>query len=179
MASFEHCMMDSREVSFIVHLLFYGEKCVHQHSIPVWHKPPDILAVISLFVLIHELSLNSRLELGDVLIIWGKWAAIANQTPITAIVKWTSAQRRSVLSFLQPLPFLFRQHISPHALFMQPRPLHTIQTTHTKKATHTHVSRLSHFVILPPFQVMRHEVGRTFLRHQFLMGRERYRTHDP
>ena len=30
---------------------------------------------------------------------------------------------------------------------MQPRPMHTIQTTHTKKATHTHVSRLSHFVI--------------------------------
>lgn len=58
-------------------------------------------------------------------------------------------------------------------------PLHAIQISHTKKATHARVSRLSHFVILPPFQVMRHEVGRTFLRHQFLMGRERYRTHDP
>lgn len=59
-----------------------------------------------------------------------------------------------------------------------PLPWPVAQISQRKKATHTHVSRLSHFVI-PPFPVAQHGVGRTFLRHQFLMGRERYRTHDP
>ena len=65
----------------------------------------------------------------------------------------------------------------PSAYFT-PRVVHAAAPLHTIQTTHTHVSRLSHFVI-PPFPVAQHGVGRTFLRHQFLMGRERYRTHDP
>ena len=150
MASFEYFIMDSREVSLIFHLLFNGDTgkvqitkrdtrtiiyimfgWAHGISSPgvlvprtsIWaQKGAKAVSTVITPCMFSQLFRHPRLELGGVLIIWGKWAAIANQAPITAIVKWTSAQRRSVLSFLQPLPFLFRQHISPRALFMQPRP---------------------------------------------------------
>ena len=133
-ASFEHCMMDSSVVSFIVHLLFNGDTGVHQHSIPIGHKTArHILAVIRLFVLIHERSLNSRLELGGVAVITTINRALSRQI-IFAI--WAPRLRFTVKrlwrnqltahggAISQPLLFLIRQHIFPARCSCSRAPAH-------------------------------------------------------
>ena len=198
MASFEHFMTDSREASLIVHLLLSLQMC-HSHPAPVTAsftfemlgRAEHRHSVGTWYVFNVEMECNylcSSLELGGVAVVWRDHHrqvtnGVSNLKAIITKLKATClpallAPEAHVFPKLQPPLFLFRQHISPQRVVHAAAPLHTIQTTHTKKATHTHVSRLSHFVI-PPFPVAQHGVGRTFLRHQFLMGRERYRTHDP
>lgn len=132
-------MMDSREVSLIVHLLLSLQMC-HSHSAPV----PAAFALEMLgrtehphpvgtwYVFNVEMECNylcSRLELGGVAVVWTKRQPVQSsgttrraQFIIANPIRTSITMLGAFLPLLQPLPFLFRQHISPRALFMQPRP---------------------------------------------------------
>lgn len=138
-ASFEHFMMDSREVSFIVHLLFNVQAGVLQPAAGSLSAKSVIVTItivravtsitVRAIIVVLETGLrsvcsdhrHSRLELGGVYPIRSERAPTPYQASY-AMMRFLSAWCLSVLPKLQPPLFLIRQHISPHALFMQPRP---------------------------------------------------------
>ena len=184
--------MDSREVSLIVHLLFNGDTGSFQTAPSARKCASIVFGKVGTIIKVSVFGKRTRLfqckfcrhslgKLGGVAVVRCKCvrarfkflhigAPKADASNAADFIMYATAA--SNFSVLQPLPFLFRQHISPRALFMQPRPCRrcgrtnelvtpshlyhplmgpVAQISQRKKATHTHVSRLSHFVIRPPF----------------------------
>ena len=76
-----------------------------------------------------QLRCHTCLELGGVAVVWTKRQPVQTsgttrraQFIIANPIRTSITMLGAFLPLLQPLPFLFRQHISPRALFMQPRP---------------------------------------------------------
>ena len=172
--------MDSRVVLFIVHFLFNGDTSSFQTA-PSARKCASSVFGKRTRLFQCKFCRHSLGKLGGVAVVWrdhhrqitnGVSSFLANLTKHRATyLPALLAPEAHVLPKLQPPLFLIRQHISPRALFMQPRPCRrcgrtnelvtpshlyhplmgpVAQISQRKKAPHTHVSRLSHFAI-PPF----------------------------
>lgn len=126
MASFEHCMIPSSVVSFIVHLLLNGDTGIFEIASGTENFIKELAVVVKTHVLSDcpcsgQLFRHPRLEFGGVYQIRSERAPTPYQASY-AMMRFLSAWCLSVLPKLQPPLFLIRQHISPRALFMQPRP---------------------------------------------------------
>lgn len=150
MASFEHFMISSRVISFIVHLLFNVQAGVLQPAAGSLSAKSVIVTItivravtsitVRAIIVVLETGLRSvcsdhrhpRLELGGVAVVWrdhhrqitngvSSLPAIITKLKATCLPALLAPEAHVFPKF-QPLPFLFRQHISPRALFRQSRP---------------------------------------------------------
>lgn|GEM_PF-5933491 len=124
-------MMDSRVVLFIVHFLFNGDTSSFQTA-PSARKCASSVFGKRTRLFQCKFCRHSLGKLGGVAVVWrdhhrqitnGVSSFLANLTKHRATcLPALLAPEAHVLPKLQPPLFLIRQHISPRALFMQPRP---------------------------------------------------------
>lgn len=145
MASFEHCMIDSSVVSFIVHLLFNGDTGSFQTA-PSARKCAFLVfdkvgvgAIMKFSIFGKRTRLfqckffrHPRLEFSRIAVRFKRNCRFVPQRearPIADVPLVLAAPGRdfatpgaNLFPNREPLTLLIRQHISPRALFMQPRP---------------------------------------------------------
>lgn len=131
-------MISSRVVSFIVHLLFNVQAGVLQPAAGSLSAKSVIVTItivravtsitVRAIIVVLETGLrsvcsdhrHSRLELGGVAVVWTKRQPVQTsgttrraQFIIANPIRTSITMLGAFLPLLQPLPFLFRQHISP------------------------------------------------------------------